>query len=540
MDFKKLLLVCLMIFVFAAGAVSASNDINQDNNQTVFKTDEDLGQPDEPVLAASNEDDLKSVDDVIGVRNDGEDIVGYNESKVSCAIEGNVYLNHRDEVLLFSSSDPNATGNFSVYVDGSLKYSRFVNQSNYAESFFYIIVYVDELNIDSIGTYHIKATFNDKVLDEKSVVVEPYYFKAHAFGIGYGKPLDFYVYLPYDATGRVTLKINGKSYDFKYEDFIGPVSVDTKGWDVGEYVATVTYFGNSKYVENSINFTVLLQPYKYYTYYASVGENDYIELDVKPGLNDYAEITTYRLEGDTFIKLSNTTIKFNDGIARFYPDNFGVGFYRFNVTYHVGNNTGNTYLDRRVVKNTEGFSASVSPSKINAGSTVTVKVKGAKLPNYIEVEVDGIIKKQALMSKGKVSIPLSGLKVGTHKIKIWLEMCDDTTDDYDYEHGYFFSYTAYVTVKKFNKLTLSKVKVKKSAKKLTIKATLKIDGVAYKGKVIKFKFNKKTYKAKTNKNGVAKITVKKAMLKKLKVGKKVKYQATFGKKTVKRTVKVKR
>ena len=141
MDFKKLLLVCLMIFVFAAGAVSASNDINQDNNQTVFKTDEDLGQPDEPVLAASNEDDLKSVDDVIGVRNDGEDIVGYNESKVSCAIEGNVYLNHRDEVLLFSSSDPNATGNFSVYVDGSLKYSRFVNQSNYAESFFYIIVY---------------------------------------------------------------------------------------------------------------------------------------------------------------------------------------------------------------------------------------------------------------------------------------------------------------------------------------------------------------------------------------------------------------
>ena len=540
MDFKKLLLVCLMIFVFAAGAVSASNDINPDNNQTVFKTDEDLGQPDEPVLAASNEDDLKSVDDVIGVRNDGEDIVGYNESKVSCAIEGNVYLNHRDEVLLFSSSDPNATGNFSVYVDGSLKYSRFVNQSNYAESFFYIIVYVDELNIDSIGTYHIKATFNDKVLDEKSVVVEPYYFKAHAFGIGYGKPLDFYVYLPYDATGRVTLKINGKSYDFKYEDFIGPVSVDTKGWDVGEYVATVTYFGNSKYVENSINFTVLLQPYKYYTYYASVGENDYIELDVKPGLNDYAEITTYRLEGDTFIKLSNTTIKFNDGIARFYPDNFGVGFYRFNVTYHVGNNTGNTYLDRRVVKNTEGFSASVSPSKINAGSTVTVKVKGAKLPNYIEVEVDGIIKKQALMSKGKVSIPLSGLKVGTHKIKIWLEMCDDTTDDYNYESGYFFSYTAYVTVKKFNKLTLSKVKVKKSAKKLTIKATLKIDGVAYKGKVIKFKFNKKTYKAKTNKNGVAKITVKKAILKKLKVGKKVKYQATFGKKTVKRTVKVKR
>ena len=44
-----------------------------------------------------------------------------------------------------------------------------------------------------------------------------------------------------------------------------------------------------------------------------------------------------------------------------------------------------------------------------------------------------------------------------------------------------------------------------------------------KGKIIKFKFNKKTYKAKTNAKGVAKITVKKAVLKKLKKGKKITY-----------------
>ena len=90
------------------------------------------------------------------------------------------------------------------------------------------------------------------------------------------------------------------------------------------------------------------------------------------------------------------------------------------------------------------------------------------------------------------------------------------------------------------KLTLKKVKVKRSAKKLVIKATLKINGKAVKGKVIKFKFNKKTYKAKTDKKGVAKITVKKSVLKKLKAGKKVKYQATYGKVTKKYTVKVKK
>ena len=88
-------------------------------------------------------------------------------------------------------------------------------------------------------------------------------------------------------------------------------------------------------------------------------------------------------------------------------------------------------------------------------------------------------------------------------------------------------------------LTLKKVKVKRSAKKLTIQATLKVNGKAVKGKIIKFKFNKKSYKAKTNAKGVAKITVKKAVLKKLKKGKKVTYTAKYGKITKKVTVKVK-
>ena len=82
------------------------------------------------------------------------------------------------------------------------------------------------------------------------------------------------------------------------------------------------------------------------------------------------------------------------------------------------------------------------------------------------------------------------------------------------------------------KLTLKKVKVKKSAKKLVLRATLKINGKAVKGKKITFKFK--------GKKGVAKVTIKKKVLKKLKVGKKVKYQATYGKVTKKYTVKVKR
>ena len=88
-------------------------------------------------------------------------------------------------------------------------------------------------------------------------------------------------------------------------------------------------------------------------------------------------------------------------------------------------------------------------------------------------------------------------------------------------------------------LTLKKVKVKKSAKKLILTAKLK--GVKpYAGKKLIFKFKGKTFAKKTNKNGVAKVKIKKSLLKKLKVGKKVTYQVTYLKDTVKKTAKVKR
>ncbi len=94
-----------------------------------------------------------------------------------------------------------------------------------------------------------------------------------------------------------------------------------------------------------------------------------------------------------------------------------------------------------------------------------------------------------------------------------------------------------VTVKQV--LTASKVSVKKTAKKFVLQAKLKINGKLVKGKIIKFKFNGKTYKAKTNKKGIAKVTLKKKVIKKLKKGKKYTVKVTYLKDTIKTTVKVK-
>ena len=89
-------------------------------------------------------------------------------------------------------------------------------------------------------------------------------------------------------------------------------------------------------------------------------------------------------------------------------------------------------------------------------------------------------------------------------------------------------------------ISLKSVGVKKSAKKLVLSATLKKGKTLLKYKKFTFKFNGKTYHAKTNKKGIAKVTVKKSVLKKLKVGKKITYKATYLKDTAKRTVKVKK
>ncbi len=88
------------------------------------------------------------------------------------------------------------------------------------------------------------------------------------------------------------------------------------------------------------------------------------------------------------------------------------------------------------------------------------------------------------------------------------------------------------------KLTINKVTVKQSAKKLKLTVKLTLDGKGVKGKQVTIEFNKKKYTAKTNAKGVATVTIKKAELKKLKVGKKITIKATFEKVSAKLKVKV--
>ena len=92
------------------------------------------------------------------------------------------------------------------------------------------------------------------------------------------------------------------------------------------------------------------------------------------------------------------------------------------------------------------------------------------------------------------------------------------------------SYQDNVTVKK----TVSVKKGKKLVLKAKLAWTLKSNkGKSLKGKKIVFKFKGKKYTAKTNSKGVAKVTIKTKVTKKLKAGKKYSFSATYLKNTVK-------
>ncbi|MBQ8017626.1 MAG: hypothetical protein IJ258_05905, partial [Methanobrevibacter sp.] len=187
-------------------------------------------------------------------------------------------------------------------------------------------------------------------------------------------------------------------------------------------------------------------------------------------------------------------------------------------------------------KNSANFASSVSSSSLIYGNPVSISLNGPALSGDAVIYLDGE-KYKTVQFNGKISESIKDLSVGTHYITVKFN-----------GSGSYYSKTYQVSVKSavvapqktVIKLTLKKVSVKKSSKKLVLQATLKINNKAVKGKKITFKFNGKKYTAKTNKKGVAKVTIKKKILKKLKVGKKVKYQASFAKITVKKSVKVKK
>ena len=333
-----------------------------------------------------------------------------------------------------------------------------------------------------------------------------------------GSTLTVNITIP-NATGKV--KVNGKETNLVN----GKATVELTDLALGDNTITAIYNGDDIYTNATASSKVNVYPkadanLKVSASDIQVGETAVINIEINA-----------KTTGDVTVDGKKVTV--NNGKATYSITDLKEGNYKVIVKF-----AGDKYYKQ--AEKTVAFKVNALPSiepKIVSKNittvlytakgkyTVTVYGKDGKPANGTEVifEIKGKQDKKTTDSNGVAKYTVTRTP-GTYDI---------TTT------ALGVSITKTLKVKHL--VTLKKVTPKKSAKKLTLQATLaKVNGKYLKGKTITFKFNGKKYKAKTNSKGIAKYTIKSTILKKLKVGKKITYQATYLKDTVKQTVKVKK
>lgn len=362
--------------------------------------------------------------------------------------------------------------------------------------------------------------------------------------------------LPSNASGKLTLTIAGKTYDATIRNGVAQFKLPDLAY--GEYPYVIKYSGDGKYSSFTANGKYVVK--KDETNSTNVSENVTVKPEIIiPPLDNPSSDGSIPVslpadaKGTVTLTVNGKSYVFDvvNGKANVKLPDLTTGNYKYSITYS-GDGKYSSFTESGSLKvsgdssnpaenqtGTGGNSSQQNPtvtdnSKVVAsnikvtykkGSYYLIKVYGkdGELANGVAVHIAGKIVKSLTATNGIAKFKVTQ-KPGTYKMTI---------------SALGKSVNATLTVKHL--VTLKKVTVKKSAKKLTLQATLgKVNGKYLKYKKITFKFNGKKYTAKTNKKGVAKVTIKSAVLKKLKVNKKVTYQATYLKDTVKKSAKVKR
>lgn len=335
--------------------------------------------------------------------------------------------------------------------------------------------------------------------------------------------------MPIDATGTVTLTVEGVEY--KADVVNGMCKIKINDLDDGNYTYTITYPGDSKYKSFNDIGTFTMNKTKSTTnkttpkteinfpQIGTISSGNSLKFDLP---DDATGNITLTVNGETYV------YPVENGAATVKIPNINAETSPYTITYS-GDDKYNSFTRSGTVTSTPTYEPKIIAGNVNviysSGSYYTIKVYGTdgKLKNGETVKITGKISKTLTTKNGVAQFKITQVP-GTYKIQIT---------------SLGKTVTKTITVK--HVVSLKKVTVKKSAKKLVLQATLsKIKGKYLSKKTVTFKFNGKTYKAKTDSKGIAKVTIKSSVLKKLKVGKKVTYQATYLKDTVKNTAQIKK
>lgn len=332
--------------------------------------------------------------------------------------------------------------------------------------------------------------------------------------------------LPNDANGNLSVYI-GKAKEslelYKSQSLIdGKVNIEISGFPVGTFYLKAEYDGN--YIVNNITLTTIdFTPIIIYPNKITWGQDKYITITADNSSNGIVSLYRY---GVLYAESQVINGSGNISLSKFpIGEYYGWDCY---IIYETNSYEFNDMFYIKVMRITPKLVGSSKSITMNYADSVSYSLKVWGIYGKV-VGKNEIVTFQI----GKNSFKVKTDKNGIAKLKI-----SDIVIP-----GKYTIVASYKGVKVSKKLTvkqiltLKTVKVKKYAKKLVLSAKL---SKKLKGKIIIFKFKGKTYKSKINSKGIAKVTIKKSVLKKLKVGKTVTYQATYLKNTVKKSVKVKR
>ena len=428
------------------------------------------------------------------------------------------------------------------------------------------------LKYDEMGLWGIKILYvrsDYEIEDYERFIIWP--DNVTLASVAGGDEAVFTVQMPEDSSGNVTIMIYRIGGDHEYKEITIPY-VGTAIFKASDIPAGYWSLDNFNVTSDKYGFF----RFSYTTWWWANGFYDYFKVinsnatkidpklsvsvdDVDAGQSAVVKISLNEtISGSVLLSVggSNYTVSVRNGVASKAVPGLAVGTYDAVVYYAgseyftasqktasfkvnevkvpSGNESGNTTPSDNGSDNatpTVVVDLKIVASNVNvvysAGSYYTIKVYGndGKLANDVTVKITGKISKTLRTLNGIAKFKITQVP-GKYKITI---------------NALGKKVTKTITVKHI--VTLKTATLKKSAKKLTLQATLaKANGKYLAKKTITFKINgKKVATAKTNSKGVAKITIKNpSVVKNLKVGKKATYQATYLKDTVKKTAKIKK
>ena len=217
------------------------------------------------------------------------------------------------------------------------------------------------------------------------------------------------VTLPEDATGNVTVSVDGKNYTAPVKD--GKASVSVPGLGVGNYTADVSYSGDDKYEPVSTSVPVEVDkvsdvPVDVSADPVTVGEDAVVEVTLP---EDATGNVTVSVDG------KNYTAPVKDGKASVSVPGLGVGNYTADVSYSGDDKYEPVSTSVPVeVDKVSDVPVDVSADPVTVGEDAVVEVT---LPEdatgNVTVTVDGK-NYTAPVKDGKATISIPGLGVGNH------------------------------------------------------------------------------------------------------------------------------